>query len=282
MEATLNNIQAPTNSSPKFSSLPFAYACANQKFIYTQGTIEPDGDSLSYSIISPSRGACSTTSNVLYNNGYSYLSPVSMNAPMKLNKVNGALSFLPTNSGQIGNFALRVDEYRQGKIIGSVVQDVQIYIKKCVNNLPVLSGIDSSNNFQLSQTCPQPIQFKLYSYDPDSGQQLTIKIINPIPGSQLTISGGLHPIISFSWSPTLSDIGTHNLVVAVYDDACPQNGYQYYAYNLNISSSLKVKLGKDTCITSNGILIKSMVLTGMAPYSYLWNTGDTTSSINVF
>lgn len=56
IETQLNSVVAPCNNSPVFSNKPVPYICANQPYQYSNGAIDPDGDSLAYEIVPPKSG----------------------------------------------------------------------------------------------------------------------------------------------------------------------------------------------------------------------------------
>ncbi|MEO1451260.1 MAG: hypothetical protein AAFV07_17145, partial [Bacteroidota bacterium] len=56
IETTLNSVEAPCNNSPVFSNKPVPYICANQPYQYSNGAVDPDGDSLAYEIMNPKSG----------------------------------------------------------------------------------------------------------------------------------------------------------------------------------------------------------------------------------
>lgn len=56
IETQLNSVVAPCNNSPVFSNKPVPYICANQPYQYSNGAVDPDGDSLAYEIITPKSG----------------------------------------------------------------------------------------------------------------------------------------------------------------------------------------------------------------------------------
>jgi len=63
VEATLDNINAPCNSSPTFTNSPVAFVCVGQSFNYNPGLFDIDGDSIEYEIIDPKTG---TNTNVTW------------------------------------------------------------------------------------------------------------------------------------------------------------------------------------------------------------------------
>ena len=48
VEATLNNVAAPTNSSPIFTNIPVTFVCIGQPFLYNHGAYDSNGDSIIY------------------------------------------------------------------------------------------------------------------------------------------------------------------------------------------------------------------------------------------
>src|SRR5262249_24118858 len=53
VEATLNNVIAPSDCSPGFSNPPLAFLCVNQPMTYNHAAIDADGDSLVYTFVTP-------------------------------------------------------------------------------------------------------------------------------------------------------------------------------------------------------------------------------------
>jgi hypothetical protein len=56
-ECRINNTVGICNNSPIFSTIPLAYSCTNQLFVYNHGAFDVDGDSLVYSLGKPFRYA---------------------------------------------------------------------------------------------------------------------------------------------------------------------------------------------------------------------------------
>ena len=61
IEARLNSVVYPNNSSPIFTGAPIPYVCSNQTVNYNYGVVENDGDSLAYALV-----------NALRSNNHSY------------------------------------------------------------------------------------------------------------------------------------------------------------------------------------------------------------------
>lgn len=278
IEATLNNLLAQGNSSPSFSNIPIAFVCIGQPFNYNHGVIDINGDSLTYELITPKTTATNTVSFIA---PASVNSPIASSTPFALNSVTGDFNFTPSQI-QIGVMAIRVKEYRNGQLIGSVIRDMQIYTQICSNNLPTISGINGSTNYT-ANICPgQQYCFTINSADLDASQNVTLSTNNGIANATYTISGGNRPTLTFCWTPTLADISLNpnTFTVTVRDNACPTNGIQTYSYNLYVPGPHFTVAGTNVSCTGNstGSATASPVYSGN--YSYLWSTGATTASIN--
>lgn len=115
------------NSSPQLMTPPIDNGCANVIYYHNPGAYDPDGDSLSYSLIN-----C---------RGYDgedipgYTLPYASHS-ITIDPVTGDLVWdSPTMSGEY-NIAILIQEWRNGVMISSVVRDMQITIAPCNNQPP--------------------------------------------------------------------------------------------------------------------------------------------------
>lgn len=141
LEDTLN-ILDPTvygsNSSPLLLNPPIDFGNVNEIFVHNPNAFDPDGDSLSYRLISPKQGIGSNVPG--------YVSPDRISPGpdniITLNEYTGELRWnVPKRQG-IYNIAILITEYRNGVMIGSVVRDLQIIIQAAQNQPPVIEGVD--------------------------------------------------------------------------------------------------------------------------------------------
>ncbi len=123
------------NSSPVLLAPPMDNACVNYPFMHNPTAWDPDGDSLSYSLI-VCKGA----------NGLdvpSYTLPPASNS-LGIDPVTG--DFLwdsPTLNGEF-NIAILIEEWRNGVRIGYVIRDMQIYVTSCNNQPPVIDPLNDT------------------------------------------------------------------------------------------------------------------------------------------
>lgn len=275
--ATLNNTITPCNNSPVFSNKPVPFACMGQQFCYNHGGFDVDGDSLAYSMITPYDSA---GLSVAYLPPFTATSPLSSNPAVSFNPLTGDICMTPT-SLEVTVMAVLVQEFRNGVLIGSVERDIQVTVITCNNILPTLTGMNGTNVFSMtvcagSQTC-----FTINSGDGDAVQNTYIDWDHSIPGGILTTLPGHRETATFCWTPTQADISPnpHCFTVVVTDDNCPYAGNQIYSYCITVGG-LDVDAGPDFTIGCNATATLNAVASGgSGVYTYLWNTGQTTSSI---
>lgn len=119
------------NNSPTLLNPPIDNACVGKLYVHNPGAWDIDGDSLYYSLQE------SKQSNGAPIAGYS-LPPAS--SYISVNGTTGDLIWdSPLSLGEY-NVAIRIDEYRNGIKIGSVLRDMQITVSVCSNNPPTISG----------------------------------------------------------------------------------------------------------------------------------------------
>ena len=122
------------NSSPQLMTPPLDNACTNVPFYHNPGAIDPEGDSLSYSLIN-CRGYDGEEIP-----GYSM--PYASNY-IDIDPITGDLTWdSPIMAGEY-NIAILIEEWRNGVLIGSMVRDMQITVAPCNNEPPVIEVTDT-------------------------------------------------------------------------------------------------------------------------------------------
>lgn len=290
VEATLNNVIAPQNSSPQFTNIPVAFLCVNQSFTYNHGVIDLNGDSLVYSFITPKtyNTGNGTIGTVTFNGGYSANNPLTSSPAVNLNSGNGDITMFPTINGEIGVTAILVKEYRNGVLIGSVIRDMQFLTKVCNPNLlPTASGINGSASYS-AVVCPgNTISFAINTADPNAADTVSLTWNNVIPGATFTTVGAQFPVGTFTWTPSQADARSqpYSFIVTVRDNACPTNGSQTFSFTISvpqISASITSPVFNGYEVACNGAGTGSASVLGnggTTPYTYLWiPSGQTTQT----
>lgn len=143
VSATLDNILAPTNSSPSFINLAYTRFCVGNTFYYDQGAQDIDGDSLVFSLVDAEDGAgCPPNlTPSTYIAPYSGTNPLASSIPITIDPLTGVVNFKPSVV-QVAVMAILVEEYRNGVKIGSVKRDIQINIVPACN--PIIPSFVNS------------------------------------------------------------------------------------------------------------------------------------------
>lgn len=256
IEATLNNTNGLSNNSPVFTELPVPFICVNQLFNYNHGVIEADGDSLYFSMINPmTAGALPIAHNV--GGGYSLQNPILSSTPFSFSPVTGQFTF--TASGlQVCVVTIKVDEYRNGVLIGSTMRDIQVVIINCTNAIPFTSNIQ---NFQgggvlvdsmTIMVCPgELIDFEIVGQDSNPMDTVFMTTtFNTIFSGATFSSTGTNPITGhFTWTPGINDTGYHFFTVNIKNNACPIIGSQSYSFSILVTKKITVSPDVDYCIS---------------------------------
>jgi gliding motility-associated-like protein len=279
ISARLDNLNISCNNSPVFTNNPIVFVCVGQSFTYNHGAVDPDGDSLVYSLVDPRD---SINKIVTWQPGYSATDPVQSSPGVTINQTTGDIVMNPTQQ-EVGILSVLVEEFRDGVKIGQVVRDMEIYVLPCTNNIPTATGMNGTPDHDTT-VCPgTQLCFDIFSNDLDPNQVVTMSWNAAISGATFTISGFPFPTGHFCWTPTSADISTipHTFTLTVVDNACPNSGYQTYSFTINVNSPL-VTIDQ-TPITCHGANDGALNVVPVIPggYSYLWTTGgETTSGIS--
>ncbi len=206
----------PNNNSPILLQPPIDQACVNRVFIHNPNAYDPDGDSLSYTLI-----FCRGENGAFIPN-YSY--PTASNF-FTLNPITGDLIWdSPQLQGEY-NVAIRIDEWRNGSKIGFVVRDMQINVIACNNFPPEIVPIPD-----FCVEAGQSINFSVTANDPDNNQiTLTATgapflLSNPAVFVQPTIGQG-SVTVPFSWTTQCSNVRKqpYQVIFKAEDNSLPVN-----------------------------------------------------------
>jgi len=264
IETTLDNLSAPCNSSPFYSNKPIAIVCNNYSFCFNHGAIDYDGDSLVYSFTNPKTNPYTS---VPYQTPYSSSNFLNTIIPpgITIDALTGDICFTP-NQVMSSITSVKVEEWRtingSPTLIGTNQRDIQFHVRPCPNEIPVLSGIDTSNThtynvndttYSMQWDIGQTIDFDINGYDADTAkpgcnvhpENFSILWNNGIPSATFTthFNGTDSAYAHFHWQPTFADVATspHCFTATIQDEACPYMGYQSFDYCLTITSGVGIE-----------------------------------------
>lgn len=272
LQATLDNLNNPCNSSPVLSNDPVPYVCVGESFCFSHGAIDADGDSISFSQIVPLDQG--TTDPVNYTGGFNESQPVSSNPAITFNQTTGEICMTPSNI-EVSVTALVVEHWSNGNLVGTTMRDIQIVVINCNNVLPTVDGIDATNDFSTNACAGTPITFTTTGADNNAGNLLTMSWNAGITGATFNIAGNgtTAPIGSFNWTPTLADVSTtpYCFTVTIQDDQCPLNGFQIYSFCITVGAGNVDATASGTDPTCFGVCNGIGTVTGAGgnpPYTY--------------
>jgi gliding motility-associated-like protein len=113
------------------------FACQNKLYCYNLSAYDPDGDSLSYSLV-PCRGVDCMEMSIP--EIFKYPDDIG-GGTMTIDPFSGTLCWdVPIFSGEY-NLAIKISEWRNGFYVGSVIQDMQVTVKACDNDPPIIIAV---------------------------------------------------------------------------------------------------------------------------------------------
>lgn len=283
VETVINNVDVLCNNSPVFGVKPVPFMCANKSYCFNNGAADLDGDSLVYTMITPTTGI-GPGDTVTYVAGYDSQNPITSNPAFSFNPITGDFCMTPTTLGEVSVMQVLIEEYRNGVFIGSVERDIQLRVINCPNdnNLPYVDGIDGTGQFNITVCAGQETSFITNSIDVDATNNVTMNYNGGIPDATFAISGGTRPVGTFTWSPDSFDIynNPHCFTVEVQDDNCPFTGSQVFSFCVEVTgvSSFISSTQSVECYGNCTGEATTSPSGGVPPYSYAWNDAGSQNS----
>jgi len=285
IEATLNNVWAQNNSSAKIGNDPISFLCVGQAVNYNPGISDANGDQLKFKLVTPRTN--SLIPNVQDLNVVNFKPGFSTNYPMPcvdgfgFDTTNGQFSFTPAQVIS-GATAVKISEYRNGKLIGSMMFDFPLFARNCENRIPALSGFDNEPIYQKLVCIGDTLRTGFVALDENEGDSLRFTWNSNLPDSLFTAdsTAGISKA-QIQWIPTILDTGSKTFSITVTDDACPAKASTTKTYVLNIRQKPEIIGTSDTLIPcGETIPISVSVVKGIAPFQFSWpGTNSQTSTI---
>lgn len=287
------------NSSPVFTIPKGDYACIGQPFTLDFSAKDPDGDSLSYALVTPYNGFSTTLvpnpgainrptqpvfypgpyTSVRWANGISEANQIPGRAPLRVNAASGLLSVTPDRAG-LFVFSVEVNEYRAGKLIGRVRRDYQVLVVDCPNNNSpqLLFRPEGQKGFYQENTVLTIAEkdtncLSLYITDINPNQRITITNMSGslpgltlTPGELSTRTGRDTLQAKFCFGRCVGDGKPFTLIIRATDDGCPQGLSDTLNIRLNIIPSPNNKPKASTDLANNKAVVSvgsSLTFTGI-------------------
>jgi gliding motility-associated-like protein len=153
-----NNPFLGKNTSPQLLNDPLDDACTNRLWTHNPGAYDPDGDSLAFSLIPCQQYDPPTIAAPIPVSNYQY--PSNFGGSFTIDNQTGLITWdKPIQTG-VYNISIYIEEFRNGRKLGSVIRDMAIFVKPCFNDPPIIKA--------LSDTCVKPgqsLNFEVKVYD---------------------------------------------------------------------------------------------------------------------
>ncbi len=235
------------NSSPYFLEVPVPFICRNDTTSLRNRAVDPDGDSLSFKLVTPWQGAdnndpvitncsdpMSSFNDVDYKSGYSATKPFGNSGIAKIDAYNGLTTFMSPTAGRFA-VAIEVTEWRNGIAISTIRLDLQILVINCSpNNKPALKYQKGSRFWTLEPGevfCTDVTGFD----SKDTNQIITLRAFGDIISGSANYTGTkatLQPTANankksvtstFCWTPdcNINVQDTYRVIFEAFDNGCP-------------------------------------------------------------
>ena len=247
LEIELNNANGIQNTSPTLHAPKAPYVNINTPISLELGAIDPDNDSLVYSLVS-SRSASNTY--VQYASGYSALLPIQ---GMSIDPQTGIFSFLPTMSGTF-IVVILIEEYNSnGDFTGSSLIDFPVFVHDynflpnyAMNHFPFFDdSISNFNNFGTNATfLTGPNRIKMCEGDQfcfditlndtaDLNDSLFFitNLTDMLPNATMSITGSNPKTATLCWTYS-AGFENYDVKFMGRDDDCPIYGFEFFRFRV--------------------------------------------------
>ncbi len=226
LETTMDNSSA-INSNPLIANIPTYYMTAGNPISVPVQCVDPEGDSVVYSLITPLDGYVGTPSPCTYAPGFSLTNPFGTGGTCTINNTTKMMTLMSPSTGYYV-IAFRVMEYRNGIVVGNYVRDIMVVVLSGTSAL-TFPNANTGTSFNV-YTCPgQTNSVTLGFNDPTTTDSVYVTVIPPtLPGwtfSSTTSNGLGGATTTISWT-TPSSMNPATLPqffirIRTRDNACP-------------------------------------------------------------
>lgn len=153
------------NSTPVLLQPPIDFGCVGRTFVHNPNASDPDKDSLSYHLIVPLQKQGTVVPK------YQYPNQIGSGGPntLTLNPVTGELRWeTPLVAGEY-NIAMIIVEYRNGVALDTIIRDMQVLVKDCNNNPPVIETVE-----EICVIAGDTLELDVLAKDVDAGQKVLL------------------------------------------------------------------------------------------------------------
>lgn len=199
------------NSTPDFGVYPAdGYFCATFTKQIDVSMVDPDGDSLAYSLVTPlTDDPVKPFTDCGWQAPYSFADMVGGTPVMSIDPVTGIIEASPTSLGSVFVFSVKVEEYRAGIKIGEIRRDVQYMVLNCTQDLP--PNILAFQDTVIEVVAGNINCFDIIAQDLDATDTIYMELLSPTFADgaffqqSTPISAGQHPYGYWNGTTMLPD-----------------------------------------------------------------------------
>lgn len=267
--ATLDNLSGICDDSPVFVDSGIPYVCVNQQVAYNPGVSDPEGNLMSFALITARYGS-PTPTDVTYQSGFSGAAPI---PGLALNPVTGQITFVPTITGYYVVVFEVTTRTSGGVVIGTVMRDLMFAVIACDGNPPTSQGVTSGSSgltyiAGAVYACNGlPFCFTVPFNDLQAGTNITVtsNATSVLPGATLNVTGTNPASATICWTGNETLLPLF-LWLQASDNACPiANTMSLSITALNCSTLPVELLGLEAIDAGDHVLTR-------------WSTSSETSS----
>lgn len=295
--AHISNDRFLTNSSPRFTQRPPKFICNGYFLQFDNSATDPDGDSLSYSLVdaldytnsaacvNPSPGGagsgCPTSAYPPPFIPVAYYSPNSATNPtnnpsnsgnLQIDPSTGLLTGTPNQTG-IFVVAVAVSEYRHGVYIDQTIRDYQFNIVPCnipTVTLPYLPGTyNPSTNIGVYENICSDLTVNFNQVNvvnpPPTNVNPTFHWDFGVPSLTNDTANAEFPVYTYP------DTGTYYVTVIIIKGDCADSSHAL----VKIYPTLIADFSSSTVCQDSAVVFHDLSLSTSSPLaSWSWNFGD--------
>lgn len=208
------------------------FGCVNELYCYNISAYDPDGDSLSYSLV-PCKGQDCLDMSIP--EIYRYPHEVG-GGEISIDPYTGTLCWDYPELRGVYNIAIKISEYRNGIFVGSVIQDMQFEIEQCFHDAPEIEEVDDTCIY-----AGETISFPVTASDDDGVSIFATGSIFNFPSNPAVFEdamGDPNATGTFSWTPTCEQADNDYYLVNFHAEdqhpAIQLSAYSFFRLKVNL------------------------------------------------
>jgi len=271
IQTSLINNPTVCNSSPRFANMPVFTACNNTLYNITHSSIEPDGDSLVYSLANPL--GQSGSNPIPYQAGFSATNPLNTSSGVSFSTQTGQLSFTPNMANQFAAIDVVVEEYRNGTLIGQTRRVMFAIVTNCTNKalqlnevFEVVNGTPQSQGTSTTfNACAgEPLHFKVVLSDSNATDSLLYRDVfssieqlypSAVVSQNYPNAGSYDSLIVDVQIPAVRN---NTFTMAFSDNACPISNTQSFPFIISPDPNCAIISGRVAVDSNSNCLVSPL------------------------